>query len=174
MDGYMILHTDFVRQHKAAARKGWFVQGSRVWLGSEDVDKSIREDSGMPPLLRRRNILNSISSKTLSRLFSRRSRSLEGIKSCNMAFWRYDCFAVNGFNEDFTGWGREDSEFAVRLMNRGIKRRNLRFGGVAYHLSHPQESRAQLAVNEMILERAIRERLDYCSNGLVKVGTDGR
>ena len=34
-----------------------------------------------------------------------------------MAFFREDFLSVNGFNEDFVGWGREDSEFGARLIN---------------------------------------------------------
>ena len=40
-----------------------------------------------------------------------------------MAFYRKDCLNVNGFNNEFEGWGREDSEFVVRLINSGVKRK---------------------------------------------------
>ena len=33
-----------------------------------------------------------------------------------------DCEKINGFNNDFEGWGREDSEFILRLINSGIQR----------------------------------------------------
>ena len=39
-----------------------------------------------------------------------------------MAFYKKDFESVNGFNNDFEGWGREDSEFVARLINNGIKR----------------------------------------------------
>jgi hypothetical protein len=32
-----------------------------------------------------------------------------------------DVRAVNGFNNLFEGWGREDSEFVERLFNYGLK-----------------------------------------------------
>ena len=44
---------------------------------------------------------------------------LRGIRGCNLSLWREDMLACNGYNEDFTGWGREDSELAARLMNSG-------------------------------------------------------
>jgi len=40
-----------------------------------------------------------------------------------MSFFKDDILAVNGFNEDFEGWGREDSELAVRFYNYGLKRK---------------------------------------------------
>jgi len=36
-----------------------------------------------------------------------------------MGFFRKDIVAVNGFNQNFAGWGREDSELAVRLYRYG-------------------------------------------------------
>ena len=170
IDGDMLLHKDFVRGHKRAAAKGWFLQGSRVWLSPKAVDEIVRsaDPTLIPPIHQFGNPLNSFSSDFLSRWFSRPANHLTGTKSCNMSFWREDCFRVNGFNEEFTGWGREDSEFAARLMNSGTRRRNLRFGGVAYHLSHPQESRAELSQNESLLQKTIDDRLIYCRKGLIK------
>ena len=44
-----------------------------------------------------------------------------------MAFYRKDCININGFNNDFEGWGREDSEFVVRLINSGVKKKKCSF-----------------------------------------------
>ena len=49
----------------------------------------------------------------------RTCHGLRGIRGCNLGIWRDDLVRVNGYNEDFVGWGREDSELAVRLMNTG-------------------------------------------------------
>ena len=38
------------------------------------------------------------------------SVTLSGSISINMGIFKSDLLAVNGFNEDFLGWGREDSE----------------------------------------------------------------
>jgi GT2 family glycosyltransferase len=85
-----------------------------------------------------------------------------------MGFWMEDIVRVNGFNEDFVGWGREDSEFAIRLLNSGTKRQNLAFGGVAYHLHHQENSRQSLPANDIIMERAISEASIFCPNGINK------
>ena len=49
-----------------------------------------------------------------------------------MGFFRKDLFAVNGFNQAFQGWGREDSELVARLYNYGIKRREHPFMAVCF------------------------------------------
>jgi predicted glycosyltransferase involved in capsule biosynthesis len=51
-----------------------------------------------------------------------------------MSFSKKDLLAVNGFNEDFIGWTREDSEFAARLFNYGLKRKRHPFVAICFHL----------------------------------------
>jgi glycosyltransferase involved in cell wall biosynthesis len=172
VDGDMLLHRDFIKGHKRAALKGQFVQGSRVWLSIDDAAELIksRDMRSIPSITRLGNGIQSIESPLLSKIFSRSTHQLEGVKGCNIAFWKDDCVRVNGFNEDFQTWGREDSEFAARLMNAGVKRLNLRFAGVAYHLSHKEAERTDISLNDRILERTITEGLKYCENGIAKDG----
>ena len=88
------------------------------------------------------------------------------IQTCNMAFFKDDCMKVNGFNEDFIGWGREDSEFAVRLMNSGINRKILKFNAIQYHLWHHEYSRESLLLNNKILQKSIDQNLIWCKQGV--------
>lgn len=83
-----------------------------------------------------------------------------------MSFWRSDIVKINGFNNDFVGWGREDSEFVIRLLNAGLDRLYLKFAGVGYHLYHNENSRASLLENDKILENTINNKLTRCENGL--------
>lgn len=39
----------------------------------------------------------------------------------NMSMRRADCLALSGFDENFTGWGFEDCEFAYRMKNAGAR-----------------------------------------------------
>jgi hypothetical protein len=73
---------------------------------------------------------------------------------------------VNGYNEDFVGWGREDSELALRLMNEGVKRLDVRGRALCYHLWHAPASRAALPANDNLLAAAIAQRATRCANGL--------
>lgn len=170
VDGDMLLHHRFVRDHGEMARPGFFSQGSRALLSAQKTARVIQEqqlrifpfESGLG------NRKNTLHSNILSRLFSRRKNVLRGIRTCNFAFWKKDAIAVNGFNEDFEGWGREDSEFAVRLLNHGISRQNIKFRAIAYHLYHPQHSRSSLQRNDEMLRNAIEQKITRCQNGLDK------
>jgi glycosyltransferase involved in cell wall biosynthesis len=168
VDGDLVLHPDFIRDHQRAARRGQFVQGGRVLL-SEDVTRAALRDGRIafgPMEPGTRNRKNAIRSRWLSRLASNRGRSIYRVRGANLAFWRDDILRVNGFNEDFVGWGREDSEFAARMQHAGIARRNLKFAAVAYHLWHPEASRQMLARNQEILDQTVAQRATRCASGI--------
>jgi predicted glycosyltransferase involved in capsule biosynthesis len=94
---------------------------------------------------------------------------MKGIKTCNIAFWKSDLNKVNGFNNDFVGWGREDSELVCRLYNLGIKRKDLKLGGCAFHLNHPENERTMLPENDLLLQEASELKLIKCKNGLKEI-----
>ena len=172
IDGDMILHTNFIKDHIDSAEPGFFIQGSRVIL-SENLTKIALEETKIDFSffsLGLKNRKNSIYSRLLSLLFSNKTSDLRGIKSCNMAFYRQDCLKINGFNNRFEGWGREDSEFIVRLINSGIRRKNIRFNAIQFHLWHNESSRASLSENDAMLNNAINNQLCWCKNGLSSIG----
>ncbi len=168
IDGDIIIEKNFVADHLNAARENFFIQGSRVLLNAEATNRALKKkklclcltDPGVE------NRKNCIRSNLLSKLFSFSSKRIAGIKTCNFAFWRKDAEAVNGFNEDFIGWGREDSEFTARLLHHGVKRRNLKFNALTYHLHHQSNSRQYLPENDKILANTLKKRLEWCENGL--------
>lgn len=91
---------------------------------------------------------------------------IRGIRTCNISFFKNDFNKIHGFNENFIGWGREDSEFVARfLFNGGILRR-LKFAGLAYHLWHEENSRKNLEKNEQIYKQTLNlKRKDWRENG---------
>jgi GT2 family glycosyltransferase len=112
------------------------------------------------------NKKNALHSSFLRNLLGNKNEKLHGVRGCNMSFWKNDLRLVNGFNEAFVGWGREDSELVLRLFHSGIKRVDLRFSAIAYHLYHPENSRSDLSKNDEELERAKNEKRKFCEKGL--------
>ena len=163
IDGDMVLHRKFIESHKKFARKDSFVTGVRVFV-DESLSKKMMKSGELPGFfssgIRRR--LNTINCPTLSELCV----GLKGIKSCNMAVWKKDAVVINGFNCEFTGWGGEDTEFAIRLMNNGVNKRKFKFGGVAYHLYHKETDRSSFIGNRNIVNKSRDERVTWCENGL--------
>ncbi|MEF3191339.1 MAG: glycosyltransferase family 2 protein [Campylobacterales bacterium] len=168
IDGDMILHPDFIRDHSHRAKPKCFVQGSRVILTQPLTEKLLTSATPSPIHWRTPGIgnrLHALRSPLLSRLIPSR-QNLRGTKTCNMAFWREDCILVNGFNEAFEGWGREDTEFVARLMHAGIKRINLKFSAIAYHLWHKENKRDALEQNDLLLRATIEKKLVRCDRGI--------
>lgn len=168
IDGDIVLDPHFVADHCAFAHPGYFVQGPRALLGEELTSTVVASGLVRVSLFTKGigNKKNCLRSPLLARLLSFKSRRLSGIKLCNFAFWKQDALAINGFNEEFIGWGREDSEFVARLFNNGIKRQNLRFHALGYHLHHPMNTRSRLTINDTILKKTIDEKLRWCSRGI--------
>jgi len=170
VDGDMILHRHFIRDHIRSAAAGQFVQGRRTLL-SKKLTGHILSGKDEQITFLSKGITNrfnacrcKILSPVVSAMFSK--QKYMSIRACNMACWRSDIVTVNGFNEAFEGWGREDSEFAVRLLNNGIRRKDLRLGGVAYHLHHHEAPKTMLQQNDLLLHDTITQNLKRCLLGI--------
>ena len=88
------------------------------------------------------------------------------VRSANLACWREDILRVNGFDEEFVGWGREDSEFVARLQHAGLSRLHLKFAAIGYHLWHREEPREALPRNQQILEETLTSGRTRCVAGI--------
>jgi hypothetical protein len=147
-----------------------FVSGSRVQMSASISDRMIKEQHTSVSVFSKgiSNVSNGLRIPFLSRLLASRYRSkdLAFVRGCNMAFWKKDLISVNGYNEAIVGWGREDSELAIRLLNFGVGKRIYKFGAVAYHLYHKETLRAKLDKNEGILQQTITKRVTKCEKGL--------
>lgn len=174
IDGDIMLHPHFIRDHINIAKPGFYVAGSRSMLTKDLSNKIIAGGKATIPTITTKGVgnrLNSIRLTPLMQLISSpriSAMSSKTIKGCHMAFWKDDFLKVNGYNEDFEGWGSEDVEIEQRFINLGLKRINLKFGAIQFHLYHPENSKARVAENERLAEKARVERLVRCTNGAGK------
>jgi glycosyltransferase involved in cell wall biosynthesis len=167
-DGDMIAERHCIAEHRAYARRGCFVQGSRV-LTSQACSARLLEQGRLDVGFFERDIerrRHTLRIPPLARLYARPRMSDRGIKSCNWGFWRDDLVTLNGFNEAMIGWGREDNELAARAFNAGLLRRDLRFGGLAVHLWHKTRKNIVDNPNDAILVDTIERHLVRCEAGL--------
>jgi GT2 family glycosyltransferase len=58
----------------------------------------------------------------------------------NVGIWRQDYVSVNGYDEQFVGWGCEDDDLGMRLRRQGITVRSILKWTWAYHIWHPVAS----------------------------------
>lgn len=170
IDGDSILHNKFLEDHLFHAELGYFVQGSRVLLNESSSKQVLNNNNTSFSYFSKgiSNRKNSINSTFLSKLFLNKKNSLHGIKTCNMAFYKKDCIKVNGFNNDIEGWGREDSEYAARLLNSGMSRKSIWFNMIQFHLWHQNSKKEFLEKNDLILKSTISNQKNWCDSGLNK------
>lgn len=168
LDGDMVAERHFIADHRRFAREGCFVQGSRVLTDQALALRMISEgrtelgffERGIE---RRRNTLRM---PIVARMHASPCVKQRGIKSCNMGFWREDLLRLNGFNEAMTGWGREDTELAVRAFHAGLLRRDVRFSALATHLFHPTRKHVVGNPNDLIVEDTRVRKLARAEQGL--------
>jgi glycosyltransferase involved in cell wall biosynthesis len=91
----------------------------------------------------------------------------------NIGICREDFEAVNGFDEDFVGWGCEDDDLAFRLRKAGRRIASALAWTHGYHLWHPSEPSRPAKWTEGInvcrlddIERPMR-----CASGLLRLST---
>jgi len=85
---------------------------------------------------------------------------------CNFSLEKSLLEEINGFNEDFVGYGGEDTELEYRLRLAHARLSWVRHRAIQYHLYHPPRSGNQ--ANLAALERAQAEGNAACRNGLRK------
>lgn len=92
------------------------------------------------------------------------------VLSGNLAVWRADFERINGFDENYRGWGCEDDDLGLRLHRSGVRVISLRHRTWTFHLWHPRVPSAPTKVREgpniPYFHRA--GRLTRCRNGLWK------
>jgi len=158
LDGDCIVQPDFVARHRALAQKGYLVTGSRILL-----DQSLTTQLLSWPNWDFKRFTEKLLSYRLSgginkywplkiKLGNRSWRDYQKfiwrrIKGCNMACWKADAKAINGFDESMTGWGHEDADFVFRLQRHHIKRKSGSWSTEVLHLFHQIHDQTNAAEN---------------------------
>ncbi len=170
IDGDLALHPYFIYDYKKNLRENAILVASRAFL-TEAFSLFLVENKQHPVTFFWKNFeQNRFSAIRVPWLhyFIKGSRTYKGARGGLMGIFRKDYIKVNGFDEAFTGWGREDSDLFVRIINSGIKRDNIKFAAITYHLWHKILSRDNLNTNDALLEKAIKENKKRCENGINK------
>lgn len=139
IDGDCVLEQHFIQDHIEAARPGTYVCGSRACCSQEFTQECFKsryfDRNKFKPV--KGSFFNQFRIKLLRNSLMKYFPIT--IKGCNMAFWKKDVLTVNGYDEDYEGWGYEDHDLAIRFDNIGLKKRSLKMGAVMYHLYHREK-----------------------------------
>lgn len=170
VDGDLILHPSFIKDHVHAARPGSFIGGSRVLLSQERSRQVLASKDQRIGIFQEgvNNKLNGVHAPAVARFIElfKKEKGLYNLRGCNMSFWKKDLLAVNGYNEAITGWGREDTELVIRLYNKGIQRVFFKLQGIVYHLYHKEYDRTSVLKNDEVVKQTIDSKLTWCDKGV--------
>ena len=182
LDGDCLVRPDFVATHRRLAESGWFVTGNRGLMTASLTDTVLGEQLevetwGAADWIGQRwkgglNRLAPVLRLPLGPLRKMRPLAWEGARSCNLAVWRTDLDRVDGFDAAFSGWGKEDSDLLVRLLNAGVRRKDGVCATGVLHLWHPAADRSQLADNEQRLAEVIAARRVRAGRGISNLERD--
>jgi glycosyltransferase involved in cell wall biosynthesis len=176
LDGDCVPRPDFIARHRLLAEKGFMVSGSRVLL-SEPFTKEVLTSGepihkrGLSYWLRQRlsgNTNKIVPLLNFPNTGMRHYRAVKWnrIKSCNLAIWREDYAAVDGFDESFVGWGHEDADVVLRLARHGIRRKGGAFSTEVFHLWHRENTRATESENRKRVEDRMKTGVTRADAGL--------
>ena len=177
LDGDCIPHRHFFRDHIESYAPGTFGAGRRFEVGPElaktltvskirhgwlDYPKwglirsVLKKDS--THLQRTMRVLNPFLRSVL-----RLNRVID-MKGCNYSVSRSDLLKINGFDEFFEGYGREDTDVEERLKNLGLEIRSLKGMALQFHVWHAR--REFTPKNDTLLDLTKGRELVRCKAGV--------
>ncbi len=170
VDGDCILHKNFIKDHLKNRSLNTYLYGTRVnikefFLKTLFETKTIHFNFFSNGIKKRTRAIYSVILGSLSKPQEEYSEKFRG---CNVSFYKSDFIAVNGYNEDFKGWGREDSELVIRFHNSNLRAKRLRYVGIVYHIFHQEKSRDRFDINDSIEQNTIKNKRTWTNNGVDK------
>lgn len=168
VDGDCILDKNFVKDHIKNAQANTYLYGSRVNI-LPDFVASVFEHKIISFTVFSKEIKNktrTLHIPFLSKLYQPHQGISRKFRGCNVSYWKKDFIEVNGYNEDFEGWGREDSDLVIRMGNKGVLAKRLRYAGIVFHIHHKINSKHNLELNDAIEQKTIREKIISIPNGV--------
>ena len=181
-DGDCIPHPDFVRNHVELARENTMLSGGYFKLPLEVSRAITREDildgnSTNPIWLLRHGvpftpkIAKLISQPLLGALLDALTVTTASWNGHSSSTWKKHVLETNGFDERMQ-YGGQDREFGERLMNLGIKARQVRYRCSCVHLDHGRgyAHPESIARNRSIRAHTRRHRVTRTEYGIEQAG----
>lgn len=180
-DGDCIPRNDFVAVHLSKRQKGYFLSGGYFKL-PQTISNLVSgtsitsQDCFSIEWLKSNGLKNQgikTSKLTTKKGFSKFMNFITPTKATwnghNSSGWKDDIIAVNGFNEDMQ-YGGLDRELGERLVNFGLKSKQIRYSAICVHLDHDRKymTEASIQKNRQIRNNTVKTKVVYTPNGIQK------
>ena len=177
-DGDCIPRRDFVEVHVERREKGFFLSGGYLKMPME-LSKSISKEDiqtgrcferqwlrqqGLPGTFKNSKLTRNSQWAALLNLLTPTAPTWNGH---NVSGWKQDIISVNGYDERMR-YGALDRELGERLMNKGIRGKQIRYSAVCIHLDHSRGYRnnSDLQYNAKIRAITKEEKRTWTDAGI--------
>lgn len=162
-DGDCIPRKDFVETHLKYREEGFFLSGGYFKLPM-DISELISKDDIVNQQcfdltwLKSKGLTTSIKNFKLSanpfwaNLLNILTPTTPSWNGHNASGWKKDLLEINGFNQEMQ-YGGEDRELGERLINLGLKTKQIRYSAICVHLDHARGYVNQAAIDKNIAIR---------------------
>lgn len=178
-DGDCIPRKDFVETHVRHAKQGYFLSGGYFKLPMETSKAITREDvangnafdvnwlhaHGLKKTYKELKLVSRGLQQYLLNWLTPTKPTWNGHGSSG---WKKDIVAVNGYNEEMQ-YGGQDRELGERLVNLGIKGKQIRYSAVCVHLDHKRGYNTPESIhkNRKIRQQTRFQRKVWTRNGII-------
>lgn len=179
-DGDCIPRDDFLGVHDRYRKKGYFLSGGYFKLNmsiSELISKDDIETGrcfdlqwlkqhGLKPSLKSNKLTSRRGIAKFMNMITPTGTTWNGHNSSG---WKEDILAVNGFDERMQ-YGGQDRELGERLVNYGIKGRQIRYSAICIHLDHARgyKTSESIARNKAIRKYTRISKSVWTPFGIIK------
>ncbi len=179
-DGDCIAREDFLQIHYERREPGFFLSGGYYKLPLELSQKITKNDiatqrcfeldwlreNGLPASYKNQKLTSGFVTAKVMENLTPTNASWNGHNSSG---WLKDLVAVNGFDERMQ-YGGQDRELGERLINKGIKSKQIRYSAICLHLDHARgyKNEDSLEKNKSIRKDTKKENINFTPFGIVK------
>lgn len=179
-DGDCIPRKDFLQAHRDNMAANHFLSGGYFKLNMSvskvitkaDIDNQSCFDiawlyaKGLPKTSKAKKLTASGFKANLLNKITPTKASWNGH---NVSGWKADILEVNGFDERMQ-YGGEDRELGERLVNIGVKSKQIRYSAICIHLDHDRCYKTQEMVdkNLAIRKKVVSQKITWTKYGIEK------
>jgi glycosyltransferase involved in cell wall biosynthesis len=178
-DGDCIPRKDFVETHVRNAKPGYFLSGGYFKLPMETSKAITREDvvtgnafsvnwlhaHGLKKTYKELKLVSRGFQQRLLNFLTPTKATWNGHGSSG---WKKDIVTVNGYNEEMQ-YGGQDRELGERLVNLGLKGKQIRYSAICIHLDHKRgyNTRESITKNRNIRQQTRYQRKVWTKSGML-------
>ena len=179
-DGDCIPRSDFIEKHISQREEKYFLSGGYFKLPlniSEIISLDDIKNQNCFDInwLKKNGLNSSIKNYKLTargcteKLLNRLTPTKATWNGHNSSGWKKDILNVNGFDERMQ-YGGEDRELGERMLNLGIRSKQLRYSAVCVHLDHARGyvKQEMIEKNNIIRKKVKQTKSVYTLHGIKK------